>query len=402
MTSQPRRLSIALVYDDSLDRHGGIPQYLATLGEGLTRPGHGVSLLVGSSSIDSLGSARVYSLARNVPVRFNGSEGTMPLLSRGREISAVLAAGSFDVVHVQVPYSPFLAARVIRRVASSTALVGTFHVNSERFPSRFGARLLSLSQARTLRRFDRMMCVSQAARSFAQRWFGLDGTVVVPNMVDRRSIHAVAARTSSHRPGFPHIAFVGNLVPRKGIETLVAAMPTIVASYPDARLTVAGDGYLRHRLERTVQRAGLHRWVRLVGSVSEGEKAVLLGSADVACFPSRYGESFGIVLLEAMAAGAVVVATRNEGYAEVLRDTPTTLSAPGDERALAQTILRLLGDSDLRADAYARQQAIVERHDVGVVTLEVLAEYHRALVRRRTHAIGEIEALDMVRMRTTA
>lgn len=373
-------LSIALVYDDSLDRHGGIPQYLAMLSGGLSRLGHRVSLLVGSSSIASLGEASVYSLARNVPVRFNGSSGTMPLLSRGRDISAVLGDRRFDVVHVQVPYSPFLASRVVHRLPSSTALVGTFHVNSERPIPRLGARLLSLSQTRSLRRFDRMMCVSQVAASFARRWFGLDDSVVVPNMVDRSTLRwmAESAQHSSHQ--FPQLLFIGNLVPRKGIDTLLNAMPAIVGTYPEARLTVAGDGYLRARLERTISRAGLERFVRFVGAVSEAEKAILIGGADVACFPSLYGESFGIVLLEAMAVGrGVVVAARNEAYAEVLRETPEVLSAPRDERDLAETILRLLGDRDLYVRTRARQQTIVDRHDVGVITRAVLAEYECAL-----------------------
>jgi len=377
-------LSVALLYDDSLDRHGGIPQYLTMLGRGLTRRGHRVVYLVGESSIDRLGDAEVWSLARNVRVRFNGSSGTIPVASRSRDIAKILAGYAFDVVHVQVPYSPLMAGRVIRRVSPSVAVVGTFHVNSERVLPKAGARLLSAVTRESLRRFDRMMCVSDIASRFAHRWFGLSETEIVPNMVDGHALRSMAASVYRRPANGPRLAFIGNLVPRKGIETLLSVMPAVAAIHPRATLTVAGDGYLRPRLERSVRQAGLSAAIRFAGTISEGEKAALLGSADIACFPSRYGESFGIVLLEAIAAGAgVVLAARNTAYAEVLRETPSALSAPDDADELARMVLRFLADPNLRAQVRGRQQQIAVRHEVDLVTSRVLGVYRAALCRRR-------------------
>jgi phosphatidylinositol alpha-mannosyltransferase len=304
----------------------------------------------------------------------------MPVLSRAREIDWVLAAGAFDVVHVQVPYSPFLAARVIRRVNSATAVVGTFHVNSERPVVRFGARLLSIATGPSLRRFDRMMCVSSVARTFAHRWFGVQRAAIVPNMVDGSALRSMAAMRAPPGDRAPSLAFVGNLVPRKGVETLIAAMPAICNAHPAASLTIAGDGPRRARLEDRVRRARMTHAVRFVGSVSEREKAELLGDADIACFPSHSGESFGIVLLEAIAAGAgVVVGARNDAYEEVLRATPEALTAPRDPHDLARTLLRLLANPELRADVQARQQHLAVRHDIETITDQVVAVYRDAL-----------------------
>jgi phosphatidylinositol alpha-mannosyltransferase len=374
---------VAFLYDDSLDRHGGIPQYLATLGEGLVRRGHRVSYLVGSSSIDRLGAGEVYSLARNVDVHFNGSCGTMPLLSRRRDIDEVLASRVFDVVHVQVPYSPFMAARVIRRLDASVAVVGTFHVNSELALPRIGARLLAAVTRRSLTRFDQMMCVSEVAARFARCWFGLAGTQVVPNMVDGAALRSMATMGRPPDVARPQLVFVGNLVPRKGLETLLGAMPAIAAVHPDVMLTVAGGGPLRPRFERWVADRSLNAHVRFAGTVSEAEKAALLGFADIACFPSRYGESFGIVLLEAIAAGAgVVVAGGNAAYAEVLHETPLALTNPNDAGDLAGTLLRFLADPKLRQRVAARQREIAARHDIEVVTDRVLSVYSAAMQRR--------------------
>jgi phosphatidyl-myo-inositol alpha-mannosyltransferase len=308
----------------------------------------------------------------------------MPVASRRRDIAAVLASCAFDVIHVQAPYSPLMAARVIRHAGPSVAVVGTFHVNSERVLPKAGARLLSAVTRESLRRFDRMMCVSDVASRFAHRWFGLSETEVVPNMIDGPALRSMASSVYRKPANGPHLAFIGNLVPRKGVETLLSAMPAIAAVHPRVTLTVAGDGYLRPRLERSVRQASLSATVRFAGTVSESEKAALLGSADIACFPSRYGESFGIVLLEAIAAGAgVVLAARNAAYAEVLRDTPSALSAPGDADELAHMVLRFLAHPDLRARVRGHQQQMAARHEVDFVTSSVLEVYRAALCRRR-------------------
>jgi phosphatidylinositol alpha-mannosyltransferase len=388
--SDPGRgpLSVALLYDDSLDRHGGVQQYVTMLAWGLARHGHTVTHLVGASRITQLREANVNSLARNVPVRFNGSSGTMPLLSRRPQIERALAAGRFDVAHVQVPYSPFMAERVIRLLDDRTALVGTFHVSSERALPRIGARLLAAATRPSLRRFDAMMSVSVTAQRHAARCFGLHHTRIVPNMIDLAAIQAMASADAPTLAGDPRIVFVGNLVPRKGVATLLAAMPAIVAAHPAARLAVAGDGPLRPALERLARRHRLEHHVRFHGIVSESEKAALLAGADVACFPSLYGESFGIVILEAIAAGAhIVVAAANAGYAETLAGTPQALFGPGDSADLARTILRFREDEGLRQRVRARQRQILDRHDLLNVTARVLGVYRDAIAPRQRQLV---------------
>jgi phosphatidylinositol alpha-mannosyltransferase len=371
-------LRVALVYDDSLDRYRGVPQYVMSLTQGLTRRGHQVELLVGQSQSRSLGEAPVHSLARNIRVRFNGNRLSMPLLSRAEQIDQVMGEGRFDVVHVQVPYSPLMAGRVISRAAEDAAVVGTFHVASEKMLPRLGSRLLANATFRSLRRFDAMISVSRCAARFARSYYGIDSQIV-PNMVDVDVLRADGR--SRGNAGAPTIAYVGALVHRKGPDLLVEAVLRLKRSRPDMTLVIAGEGPLRGKLERMVEGAGAGSCIRLVGEVGERRKAELLGAAQVACFPSRYGESFGIVLLEGIAAGAgVVLAGDNHAYSELFATCPGAL-CPVSPVAIASRLEELL-DPGWRASVRAAQEVLLDSYRIEDVTEQVLRVYAGALQKR--------------------
>lgn len=373
-----RVLRVALVYDDSLDRYRGVPQYVTSLARGLTRRGHRVELLVGQSRSRSLGGIPVHSLARNVRVRFNGNHLSMPLVSRAKKIDQVMKGGRFDVVHVQVPYSPLMASRVILRAAPDAAVIGTFHVASEKALPRIGSRVLASVAFRSLRRFDAMMSVSHCAARFANSYYGVDSRIV-PNMVD-----VDALRSDGHRGvqvETPTIAYVGALVHRKGPDLLVEAVLRLRRSRPEVTLVVAGEGPLRGKLERMVESAGAGSAVHIVGEVGERRKAELLGAAQVACFPSRYGESFGIVLLEGIAAGAgVVLAGDNRAYSELFSTCPDAL-CPVTPAAIALRLEELL-DPRRRVRLRAAQESLLDSYRLEDVTEQVLGVYTGALQKR--------------------
>jgi phosphatidyl-myo-inositol alpha-mannosyltransferase len=370
-----RNLRVALVYDDSLDRYRGVPQYVISLARGLTQRGHRVELLVGQSRSSSLGEIPVHSLSRNIRVRFNGNRLSMPLLSQAREIDRVMEDGRFDVVHVQVPYSPLMASRVISRAADSAAVVGTFHVASEKVLPRVGSRLLASVTLRSLRRFDAMMSVSRCAARFAHSYYGIDSHIV-PNMVDVDFLRSNGRDGGC--AGASTVAYVGALVHRKGPDLLVEAVLRLRRSRPEVTLVVAGEGPLRGKLERMVEAAGAGSSIRLVGEVGERRKAELLGAAQVACFPSRYGESFGIVLLEGIAAGAgVVLAGDNHAYSELFAACPGAL-CPVSPTALARRLEQLL-DPRRRAPLRAAQETLLDSYRMEDITEQVLGVYADAL-----------------------
>lgn len=370
-------LDVALVYDDSLDRPGGIPQYLTTLAGALRRRGHRVALVVGATEQHEVAGCPVHSMSRNVGVRFNGNRLSMPVLPHVTRVRA-LARQKFDVVHVQVPYSPLMSGLLIGSLPACTAVVGTFHVASERLLPRLGLRLLGVACTRGRRRFDETVCVSNHARRFGARAFGLQQAQIVPNMIDLRIWETIRAGPTTH----PTVAFVGALVPRKGAGVLLEAFARVRRHRPEARLVLAGDGPLRARLYRRAQALNIEDAVELPGRLSEEQKMRLLASARVACFPSRYGESFGIVLLEAMAAnGPALLAGANAGYAETLRDLPEALCLP-EPGPLADRLAAFLDDDLARRRQRDDHAALLRRFDADRVCEQVLAVYDRALAGR--------------------
>lgn len=370
-------LRIGLVYDDTIDRFGGIGLYVTTLGRAFTARGHHVEYLIGRSTMTEVDGAPVHSLARNVGVRFNGNELSMPLLTSGRRLDRTIAAGDYDVLHVQVPYSPIMAGRLVRRASDHCAVVGTYHVASERLLPQLGARALRVLKLPSAGRFDDMISVSDTAARFARRWSRLDAGHVIPNALarDPACVPPQSVRGAD-------IVFVGRLVPRKGVHELVAAVLQHNATAPRAAsLAILGDGPLRRSLELRIARRR-DESIRLVGAVDDATKRAYLAQARIACFPSMYGESFGIVIPEALAAGAeMVLGGDNPGYRELLRD-PAALIDPTDTSVFAARLAALLDDAEQRRAIGARQQRILDLCDADTVADDVLAMYVRALRRR--------------------
>jgi phosphatidylinositol alpha-mannosyltransferase len=229
-------------------------------------------------------------------------------------------------------------------------------------------------------RFDEIISVSAAAALFAARWSRMEANQIVPNMLDLAAIPG--GRSGNDEGPAIDIAFVGRLVPRKGARELIDAIAFLDRrrSRP-TRVAIVGEGPHRDRLQRRVRALGLDESVTFLGRVDDQVKFAVLSAARIACFPSRYGESFGIVILEALAAGAeAVLAGCNPGYSELL--APEGLVDPEDSPAFAARIWELLDDGNARRALGSRQRAMLPRFDSEVVVEEVLRVYRAALARR--------------------
>ena len=248
-----KHLTIGFVLDDSLDRPDGVQQYVLTTGEWLRRQGHDVHYLVSTSSRRDL--HNLHDMASNVNVNFNGNRLGTPLPAARRHIRAVLAEKRFDVLHVQMPYSPFLAGRVIKAAARDTAVVGTFHIVPRSTFVALASRALAIWCRGTLRRFDRIMSVSTAAEAFAWRTFGVRSEVV-PNPIEL-SVFRGAAPFSKSQAAI-NILFLGRLVPRKGCQVLLQAAKLLAedASVPPFHVTICGKGPLMEKLKQYVRDNG--------------------------------------------------------------------------------------------------------------------------------------------------
>jgi phosphatidylinositol alpha-mannosyltransferase len=382
MATLPKSLTIGLILDTSLDPTDGVQQYVIAIGEWLRAQGHDVHYLVGETHQRPL--PNVHSLARNITVRFNGNRTTIPLPTSRRKLRRFLQTHHFDVLHVQTPHHPLMAQRLIMAAPDDTAVIGTFHILPYGRLAALGNRLLGVWLRPSLRRFDRLLAVSPAAARFAEQTFRMPAEVV-PNVINYALYH-IAAPFEQYDDDRLTILFLGRLVPRKGCLVLLQAAARLKqrSDTPSFRVVICGKGALEADLKRFVARHHLADSVEFTGFVSEEDKPRYYASSDIAVFPSRGGESFGIVLLEAMGNGqTAVLAGDNPGYRSVMEPRPESLFDPRDPQALADKLHHLLTEPRSRQALAEWGGRYVQDFDVTTVGNQLLQVYGEALRKRR-------------------
>lgn len=368
-------LSVVFLFDDTLDSSDGVAQYVKQVGSWMSQRGHQVSYFVGETKITQWNGGRVFSLAKNMKVKFNGNYLTIPLPARKKKIKQALKLVKPDVVHVMVPYSPFMSQKVINAAKETTPIVGTFHIFPASWFVTFGAKLLRIVYGRSIKSVSPIISVSKAAANFAQDSFRLK-TAIVPNTIDIEKFKSNKPNDSKTK----RIVFLGRLVKRKGCEQLIDAFSALTINEPHVKLIIGGDGPQRSALEKKVKFFGLEKKVEFLGYVKEADKPNLLASADIACFPSLYGESFGIVLLEAMAAGSkVVLGGDNPGYRSVLGDQPHLLIDPRSKQHFALKLQELLADQQLQKKIKSWQDSEIKKYDISTVGPQIEKIYREAI-----------------------
>lgn len=372
-------MRVGLVNPYALDTPGGVQAHVVDLAEYLMGAGHEVSLLTPADTEDSLPPYAVWA-GRAVPVPYNGSVARVafgPAVShRARQW---LDQGRFDVVHLHEPASPSVSLLALR--AACGPIVATFHSSQEKSRS---LRLAGPMLQRSLEKISGRIAVSAQAHDTVVRDLG-GSCVVIPNGVNVDRFAGSPSRRSGGDEGAePAVAgaqssttlvFLGRFTePRKGLSVLLKALPRVLDEVPGARLVVAGPGdraQVRQRLpERVAARC------EFTGPLTEPEKTALLRRADVYLAPNTGGESFGIILVEAMAAGAPVLAADLPAFREVLDDGRAGELFPvADPVGLADALVRLLGHRGRRDELARRGPAQARRYDWSRVGREVLDVY---------------------------
>jgi phosphatidyl-myo-inositol alpha-mannosyltransferase len=383
MPGPPKRLKIGLVLDSGLDKPDGVQQYVLALGGWFRDQGHEVHYLVGQTKRRDI--ANVHSLSRSIKVRFNGNNGSIPLIAGRRKLRRFLAAEQFDVLHVQMPHHPLLAQRIVLAAGPRTAIIGTFHVAPYNRLVTSGNKVLGRWLRPSLRRFDHIVSVSSAAAAFALETFHIE-TEVLPNVIDYPRFHEAAPLARYEDKNVLTILFLGRLVPRKGCQQLLRAIALMSNNrgLPKFRVVICGKGPLEAKLRQFVSRHRLEGLVTFAGFVSEADKPHYYASADISVFPSSGGESFGIVLLEAMATGnSTVLAGDNPGYRSVMAPRPELLFPPEDAAALAQKLTYYLEHEPARLAAGKWAANYAKTFDVAIVGVKLLDMYRKALRKER-------------------
>jgi phosphatidyl-myo-inositol alpha-mannosyltransferase len=378
-------VKVALVSPYDLGVPGGVQSHVEQLAAELTRLGDTVTVLGPGSPARHATPApdrtdahpTWLGLGRSHAIPFNGSLAPIALDPRvGRRVGRALRDIDPDVIHVHEPMVPAVGPAAVWSKAAP--VVATFHAWSDRA----GAYRLARPVARRLLTHVAVrIAVSDAAASYHAGALGVPAGSfrVVPNGVDAARFGDAAPLASVHEPTRPTLLFVGRLEHRKGLEQLVRAFTLLRAERSDLRLLVVGDGPERARCEQLLP-ARLRADVRFLGRVAQDELPGCYAAADVYVSPALGGESFGIVLLEAMAAGTPVVASDIPGYRTVVTDgVDGRLVAPGDPRALAVAIGALLDAPALGRALATEGRRRAARADWSVVAATLRSSYVDAL-----------------------
>ncbi|HET8572069.1 MAG TPA: glycosyltransferase family 4 protein [Candidatus Limnocylindria bacterium] len=335
-------LKIGIVSPYGYPHPGGVNEHVRFSYEAMRRLGHDVWIITSKYGKERENEGHVIRLGTGWAFPANGSVGRVTLGWRFKQQAReLLDSQRFDILHFHEPFVPFLSPTILE--ASRTVNIGTFHAFGGFSPSYWFGRRFAGGLAS---RLHGRIAVSGAARHFISRYFPGEYRII-PNGVDLDRF-ADAEPYEQLRDGTLNILFVGRFEERKGLIHLLKAYHRLRKRHVDARLLIVGTGPKLREYRRYVGLRGI-RDVEFLGRVSDDEKARYFASADIFCAPATGQESFGIVLLEAMAAGVPIVASDIHGYKQVVqRGVQGLLVEPRNARALAAALYTLATDADLR------------------------------------------------------
>ena len=360
-------MRIGMVCPYSFDVPGGVQSHVLQLAEVMRARGQNVSVLAPSSPHVSL-PEYVVSAGRAVPIPYNGSVARLQFSPAVHgKVRRWLADGDFDVLHLHEPNAPSLSMWALR--VAEGPIVATFHTSTTK------SLTLTVFQG-VLRPWHEKIVGRIAVSDLARRWqmeaLGSDA-VEIPNGVDVASFASAPLLAGYPRPG-KTVLFLGRYdEPRKGMAVLIDALPGLVEHFPGVQVLVVGRG---DQDELRSKAGGLAGHLRFLGQVDDAAKASALRSADVYCAPHTGGESFGIVLVEAMAAGTPVVASDLHAFRRVLRDGDAGRLVPvEDGAALAAGLVAVLENDQLAKRYVAAGADAVRRYDWSVVANQIMQVY---------------------------
>ena len=367
-------MKIALVCPYDFAYPGGVANHICSLERHLTQMGHQVKVIAPASKDITIFGDRFIPIGKPHPLPTSGSVARVALSLRLRpNVEDVLEEEKFDIIHLHEPFMPTLCPTVLR--FSRTANVGTFHAFEGTPGYSFLKPLSTFLIKKLYPRLDGKIAVSKPAMQFVSEHFP-GSYEIIPNGVDTELFSPEVSPIDEFCDEKLNILFVGRLEKRKGAGYLLKAYQRVKREIPGSRLIIVGPGTrLRGKYEKQVEQSGL-RDVVFVGFVSYDELPRYYKTADVFCAPATGWESFGIVLLEAMAVGTPIVASNIEGYASLItHGVEGLLAPPKDERRLAQALISLLSDESLRQQMGANGVVKAAEYDWRHIARRVLSYY---------------------------
>jgi len=372
-------MKIALVSPYDFAYPGGVVNHISALEQYFTKMGHEVKIIApASKAVSNLGD-RLIPIGKPRPIPVSGSIARITISLRlASRIKEVLAKEKFDIIHLHEPFMPMLCSAVLR-FSDNAVNIGTFHACHGSPGYGFGRPISTIILKRRRRKLTGKIAVSKPAMDFARKY--IPGYYnIIPNGIDVEHFSPDVSPIDEFCDGKMNILFVGRMEKRKGLNFLLEAYKQVKQEIPNSRLIVVGPGTrLRSIYERKVRRSKLQDVV-FVGYASYDELPRYYKTADIYCSPATGRESFGIVLLEAMAIGKPVVASNIDGYANVVsHGVDGLLVPPKDKRLLAQALISLMSDASLRQQMGANGILKAKRYSWENIAQKILSYYMRLL-----------------------
>jgi phosphatidylinositol alpha-mannosyltransferase len=372
-------MKIGIVCPYNILKGGGVQEHVKALQAELITRGHDVKIITplprdvedpNLPNIIFIGTSSDFKSPTNTVAQIS-------VYVNGDKIDEMLEREQFDILHFHEPWMPDLSRQILQR--SEAINIATFHAKiPETLMSRSIAKVVTPYMKSVLKYFHLYTAVSESGAEYA-RSLTDDPIAIVPNGIDLDAYHLPAKRKDPS--GLKSILYIGRLEKRKGVKYLLQAYKLLSEADPDVKLIIAGDGPDRERLELLTEDLDLKN-VEFIGYISNEQKHELLASSDLFCSPAVYGESFGIVLLEAMATGLVTVAGNNSGYRDLMSGLGAlSIVDPHDAEEFARRLKLLLSEPKLRKLWQAWATEYVQQYSYKNIVDEY--EKHYAQIMRR-------------------
>lgn len=384
-------MKVGLICPYNMARGGGVQEIVRDFYKGLTALGHEVRIITPQPRDDG-----DHYEKKNVIFVGNAADFRSPFATTAQfsasvdpeEIDNILEREKFDILHFHEPWVPVLSRQIAAR--SKAVNIATFHAKlPETMMSRTVAKVVTPYTKSELKYFHALTAVSDAAAEYVGSLTN-EPVTIIPNGINLAHFQ-LPRKYKKPANGLKTILYIGRLERRKGVKYLLKAYEQLTATDPDVQLLIAGDGPDREKLEATAEDLGLAN-VTFMGFVSDEVKLELLHTADLFCAPALYGESFGLVLLEAMACGLVTIAGNNTGYSGVMQETGAlSLINPRDSEEFARRLKLLLNEETLRKEwqSWAKQYILQFDYPQIIKRYEDLYNYMLKHHRHRIKALDD-------------
>ncbi len=373
-------MKIGLVCPYSIAKGGGVLSLVFAMQAELTKRGHDVYIITPQPKDYEADPGKKIIFIGN-STDFNYTTTTFQVSAGINEkIDQVLAEYQFDILHFHEPWIPMISAQILSR--STSVNIATFHAKlPESLMTRTIMKVVTPYLKSVLKYIDEFTAASEPAAEYISTLTD-QPIVLTPNGIDLMAYRPPARRSDKRQN--KTIFYVGRLEQRKGVKHLMHAFALLAKEHPDVALVIAGDGPDRSKLEGLAADLELKQ-VSFLGYITEKEKVRYLRAADMACYPALWGESFGIVLLEAMATGTVTVAGDNSGYATVMKGLGAiSLVNPKHHAEFARRLSLLLYENDLRKlwRDWAKEE--IQQYSYPRVVDHYEEVYRAAMAKRKT------------------